>query len=58
MIGKSNRVYEVYNYKCSFTLRMIRRLHEGLGIPAEALIMRWRALVESVSHSESELFIV
>ena len=38
MIGKSNRVYEVLNHKRSLTLKMIRRLHEQLGIPAESLI--------------------
>ena len=38
MIGKSNRIYEVLNYKRSLTLKMIWRLHEQLGIPAESLI--------------------
>lgn len=38
IIGKSNRVYEVLNRKRPLTLAMIRRLHEGLGIPAEVLI--------------------
>ena len=38
MIGKSNRVYEILSYKRSLTLKMIRKLHEGLGIPAESLI--------------------
>ena len=38
MIGKGNRVYEVLNRKRSLTLKMIRNLHEGLGIPAESLI--------------------
>lgn len=38
LIGKSNRVYEVLNRKRPLTLAMIRRLHRGLGIPAEALI--------------------
>ncbi|WP_026349528.1 helix-turn-helix domain-containing protein [Arsukibacterium perlucidum] len=38
MIGKSNRVYEILNHKRSLTLKMIWRLHEGLGIPAESLI--------------------
>ncbi len=37
-IGGRNRVYEVLNRKRSLTLRMIRRLHSGLGIPAESLI--------------------
>jgi HTH-type transcriptional regulator/antitoxin HigA len=38
MIGQINRVYEVLNRKRSLTLQMIRRLHRGLGIPAESLI--------------------
>ena len=38
MIGKSNRVYEILNHKRSLTLKMIWRLHEQLGIPAESLI--------------------
>ncbi len=43
MIGKSNRVYEILNYKRSLTLKMIRKLHEGLGIPAESLIKQPQA---------------
>ena len=38
MIGKSNRVYEILNHKRSLTLKMIWKLHEGLGNPAESLI--------------------
>ena len=38
MIGRLNRVYEVLSRKRPLTLEMIRRLHEGLGIPAESLI--------------------
>lgn len=38
MIGRSNRVYEVLNRRRPLTLAMIRRLHAGLGIPAESLI--------------------
>lgn len=38
MIGKSNRVYEILNYKRSLTLKMIWKLHKELGIPAESLI--------------------
>ncbi len=37
-IGRPNRVYEVLNRKRPLTLQMIRRLHGGLGIPAEVLI--------------------
>jgi len=38
MIGQLNRVYEVLNRKRPLTLKMIRRLHKQLGIPAESLI--------------------
>ena len=37
-IGGRNRVYEVLAGKRPLTLQMIRRLHEGLGIPAKSLI--------------------
>jgi len=37
-IGGRNRVYEVLARKRPLTLKMIQRLHEGLGIPAESLI--------------------
>ena len=38
MIGQINRVYEIMARKRTLTLPMIRRLHRGLGIPAESLI--------------------
>lgn len=38
MIGRLNRVYEVLNHKRPLTLKMIWRLHNQLGIPAESLI--------------------
>ena len=37
-IGSRNRVYEVLGRKRPLTLKMIWRLHKGLGIPAESLI--------------------
>ena len=37
-IGSRARVAEVLNHKRPLTLQMIRRLHQGLGIPAEVLI--------------------
>src|SRR5579862_4203892 len=37
-IGSRNRVHEVLNRRRPLTLEMIRRLHAGLGIPAESLI--------------------
>ena len=37
-IGRTNRVYEILSGKRNLTLDMIRKLHEGLGIPLECLI--------------------
>ena len=36
-IGSRNRVHEVLNRRRPLTLKMIWRLHQGLGIPAESL---------------------
>ena len=38
LIGTRTRVAELLNRRRSLSIRMIRRLHEGLGIPAEVLI--------------------
>ena len=43
-IGPLNRVYEVLSYKRSLSLAMIRRLSEGLHIPAEVLIREPEAM--------------
>lgn len=37
-IGNSGRVSEVLNHRRPLSLNMIRKLNQGLGIPAEALI--------------------
>ena len=37
-IGQSGRVSEVLNRKRSLSLRMIKRLHDGLKIPYESLL--------------------
>jgi HTH-type transcriptional regulator/antitoxin HigA len=38
LIGTRTRVAEVLNRRRPLSIRMIRKLHEGLGIPAEVLI--------------------
>lgn len=43
-IGPLNRVYEVLSYKRTLSLNMIRRLSEGLHIPAEVLIRESEAV--------------
>lgn len=41
-IGSRARVSEILNRKRQLTVEMIRRLHAGLGIPAEVLIQPYR----------------
>jgi HTH-type transcriptional regulator/antitoxin HigA len=41
-VGSRNRVHEVLNRKRPLTLKMVWRLHKGLGIPAESLIKQPR----------------
>lgn len=37
-IGRINRVYEVLNRRRGLSINMIRKLHTGLNIPADALL--------------------
>lgn len=37
-IGSSGRVSEILNRKCPLSLRMVKRLHDGLHIPYESLM--------------------
>lgn len=53
MIGKSNRVYEVLARRRPLSLKMIRGLHNGLGIPLEALIQLPRTVVSQVAAPSS-----
>ena len=41
-VGSRARVSEVLNKKRPLTLRMIRKLHNGLDIPADVLIQNYR----------------
>src|SRR6266487_2882924 len=50
-IGSRNRVHEVLNRRRELTLNMIRRLHEGLGIPFCPSLPRRRTDTECVSAS-------
>lgn len=38
LMGSRARVSEIFNHRRGLTLTMIRKLHDKLGIPAEALI--------------------
>jgi HTH-type transcriptional regulator/antitoxin HigA len=48
-IGGASRVSEVLRGKRSLSLSMIRRLHEGLDIPAEILLQELKAAAPSRS---------
>jgi len=50
-IGSASRVSEILKGKRSLSLSMIRKLHEGLGIPAEVLLQEAGASVPA-SHPE------
>ncbi len=46
-LGGRSRVSEIMNRKRSLSLEMIRRLHDGLGIPAEVLIQPYERLQQA-----------
>lgn len=46
-LGSRARVSEVLNRKRALTMEMIRKLHKGLGIPAEVLIQPYRIVKEA-----------
>jgi HTH-type transcriptional regulator/antitoxin HigA len=43
-LGSLSRVSEILSGKRDLSLSMIRKLHEGLGIPLESLVIKRRAL--------------
>lgn len=53
-IGSASKVSEVLNRKRPLSLSMIRRLHDGLGIPADILIQDMSAIEWSLVDSEEE----
>jgi HTH-type transcriptional regulator/antitoxin HigA len=46
-LGSRARVSEILNHKRPLSLEMIRRLHEGLGIPAEVLIQPYEMIQQA-----------
>ena len=50
-IGGRSRVAEVFNRKRGLSIDMIRRLHDGLGIPAEVLIQPYLLTNTQPDHS-------
>ena len=55
-IGNANRVSEVLNGKRSLSLKMMRRLHDGLAIPAEVLLQEKNASLPVAVSIEWEMF--
>ncbi|HBT7815281.1 TPA: type II toxin-antitoxin system HigA family antitoxin [Klebsiella pneumoniae] len=53
-IGSASKVSEVLNRKRPLSLSMIRRLHDGLGIPADILIQDMSAIEWSLVDAEEE----
>jgi len=54
-LGSKERVSEVLSRKRGFSLAMIRRLHAGLGIPADLLLGRQGHRTSSRSKMQSEI---
>jgi HTH-type transcriptional regulator/antitoxin HigA len=52
-LGSRARVSEVMNRRGSLTLEIMRKLSEGLGIPAETLLHRYPLAKTPPSHSTS-----
>jgi HTH-type transcriptional regulator / antitoxin HigA len=46
-LGSRARVSEILNRKRTLSLEMIRRLHDGLGIPAEVLILPYEKIQQA-----------
>jgi HTH-type transcriptional regulator/antitoxin HigA len=46
-LGSQSKVSEVLNHKRNLSLEMIRRLHEGLGIPVDLLLVKSKPLAPS-----------
>jgi len=53
-IGSRARVSEILNRRRPLTLSMIQRLHENLGIPAEALVQPYRLTVTNSKSSHRQ----
>ena len=53
-IGSKSKVSEVLSRKRTLSLGMIRRLHEGLGLPLEALLGQSEAALGMVAEESAE----
>lgn len=53
-LGSKERVSEVLNRKRGLSLEMIRRLHNGLGIPADLIMGRPSQIITKTSSARTE----
>jgi HTH-type transcriptional regulator/antitoxin HigA len=53
-LGSKERVSEVLNRKRGLSLEMIRRLHNGLGIPADLIIGKQGQTTSKISFARTE----
>lgn len=53
-LGSQSKVSEVLNHKRPLSLTMIRKLHQGLGIPYEVLIQRSSQASSGSAYHQSE----
>lgn len=56
-LGSKERVSEVLNQKRGLSLEMIRRLHVGLGIPADLLVGKRGRNTTSINSARTESYI-
>ena len=56
-LGSKERVSEILNRKRGLSLEMIRRLHNGLGIPADLIMGRHSQAKTKTSRARTELHI-
>ena len=54
-LGSKERVSEILNRKRGLSLDMIRRLHNGLGIPADLLMGKHVPAAHPTSHKQTKL---
>lgn len=50
-LGQRGRVSEILNKKRGLSLNMIRKLHEGLNIPFDSLMSKYKLESEQVNHA-------
>ena len=55
-LGSRTCVSEILNRERALSLAMIRKLHKGLGIPADILVQPYAARIDEVADWNKDLF--